>query len=145
MERDGWLIKATGCVENGIASPCVLMATRGTSSGRSCETYARKKELQLGVGLIRPLRSRGEKFVHIECLPVFEHKINSPTKFVSLDGQGLALAVLVGQFAVQLPAGFIAFEKKLRSLGKCPAQVRVAYLFTGVAIFFAIGFLGAFD
>jgi len=59
------------------------------------------------------------------------------------DGQGLALAVLAGQLAVQLPARFVALEEELGCQGEGPAQMGVADLLAGGAEFLAIRFLDA--
>lgn len=61
------------------------------------------------------------------------------------DGQGLAFTVLAGQFVVQLPARFVAFEEELGCQGEGPAQMGVADLFAGGSEFLAIRFLDAGD
>lgn len=113
-------------------------------SGRSCALLTASSSSEKP-GSSVPSRSNSQKFRHIERFPVCEHKTYCSAGLLGQDGQGFALAVLAGQFNVQLPARFVAFEEELGCQGEGPAQMSVADLFAGGAEFLAMRFLDAGD
>jgi len=128
----------------GIASVLLFFQHGASSPDPDAACSHKKVRLQLDVRFIRPLQLCKKKFVHIKPLSVFEHKIHGSPKLVGQYGKGFALAVLVAYFAKIPVCGTVSSDKELSRLGKSPAQMGVADLLAGCAVFFAVGLFGAF-
>jgi len=64
----------------------------------------------------------------IECLLILEHKIDSPAKLMSKNGQGFSFAVFVSK-SVQISfCRLIAFKEKDCCFAEGPLEMRIADL-----------------
>lgn len=74
----------------------------------------------------------------MEALFISEHEVNGPSQLVGQNGKSLALAVFVGDLLQVSLSSLVALEEKLRRFRERPAEMGIADLFAGGAIFLAI-------